>query len=117
MSGHEIHADVITASSAEVVRMIALVSLAFDEGTVRLTSMPADFTVDADDDGIAETYAGVGELGKISDLAEGTELQPYTGQLTLSGIDPAMIALAVGSHYQGRRAQVWAVFLDDQHAM
>lgn len=114
---HSIDSGVLAAAQAEVVRVVVLVALAFDEGFVRLNSAPFDITIDADADGVAETYTGVGELGKISNIQEGAELQPYTGTFSLTGLDPAMIALAVGSHYQGRTAKQWLAFLDSGHAV
>lgn len=112
---HTIDSAVLTAAQAEVVRPVILVALDFDEGYVRLSSAPFDMTVDADDDGSAETFTGVGTLGRIFALQEGAELQPYSGQMELSGVDPAMIAIALGSHYQGRACAIWLALLDAGH--
>lgn len=111
----ELDSSISTAAAAEDVRLAILTLLQFDEGDLRLTSAPFDMAIDADDDGVIETYAGVGDLGKISAVPEGAELQAYSGQLTLSGLDPAMIALALGSHYQGRKAWLWLALLDADH--
>jgi hypothetical protein len=112
---HTIDSALLTMAQAEIVRPAILCALDFAEGVVRLTSAPFDLTGDADGDGVAETYQGVGALGRIFALSEGAELQPYSGQLELSGVDPAMIALALGSHYQGRSVKLWLALLDVAH--
>lgn len=112
---HTIDSGLLTAAQAEVVRPVILLALDFAEGFVRLTSAPFDIAVDADGDASVETHTGVGTLGKIFALQEGAELQPYSGQMELSGVDPAMIAIALGSHYQGRSVKLWLALLDAGH--
>lgn len=53
------------------------------------------------------TYTGSGSLLSISGLKETAELRANGASITLSGIDPSIIALAIGEPYQGRRVNVY----------
>jgi hypothetical protein len=53
-----------------------------------------------------KTYVGVGELLQISELRESSDIAAYGATLTLSGIDPDTIHLALAEPYQGRKAVV-----------
>jgi hypothetical protein len=53
-----------------------------------------------------KTYVGVGELLQISELRESSDIAAYGATLTLSGIDPDTIHLALEEPYQGRKAVV-----------
>lgn len=109
--------DAFAAAGAETVRIIMMTALDFAEGFVRLTTAPFDVAVDADGDGAIETYQGVGGLGRLSAIEETAEIQPTSGEMELSGVDPDMISIALGSYYQGRKARIWLAFLDEGHAI
>lgn len=112
-----IDADAFAAAGEEIVRALMLASLDFAEGFVRLTTAPFDVAVDADGDGATESYQGVGGLGRLSAIEETSEIQPTSGELELSGVDPEMISIALGSYYQGRKARIWLALLDAGHAI
>lgn len=101
----------LAAGKAAVARPVLLARLDFQSGVVRATSAPFDI-VSAD-----ETYLGVGNLGSISAVPEGAELQSYAVQLTLSGIPAALISLALADQYQGREARLYLALLDEQHSV
>jgi len=48
---------------------------------------------------------------------ESEELRAYSLRFTLSGVDPALIATAIGETYQGRAAKLWAGALDGDYAL
>lgn len=112
----EIDSAVATAARAEVVRPVALVSMAFDTGTTRATSAPYDITIDADGDGTAETFLGVGNLGRVGAVQETSELRATNVELELSGIPSELLSLALAEHYQGRTARLWVLLVDEDHA-
>ena len=58
-----------------------------------------------------EPFLGIGRLGAISAASENTELASEGITVQLSGIPPEHISLALGQHYQGRPARIWAAFL------
>lgn len=100
-----------TASQAEIVRPVMLVYLDFASGAVYVNS--ADRTIVFG----GNSYLGVGNLGQISDMREGAELQADGVSLQLTGVPPDLIALALTDHYQGRAAKVWLAFLDASYAL
>lgn len=58
-----------------------------------------------------EPFLGIGRLGAITAAEENTELSAEGITVRLSGIPPENISLALGQHYQGRAAKIWAVFI------
>jgi hypothetical protein len=104
-------AAALAETKAPVARPVALVKLAFDSGEVRVWSGGGDLSF------AAEVYSGVGELGRISLIEEGVEQRAFTVTLTLSGIPPATVALALAEDVQGRACKVWAGFLDSAYAL
>lgn len=101
----------LAAGKAGVVRPVLLARLEFASGPVRATSAPFDIVHDG------ETYLGVGNLGSLSAVPEGAELQGYAVQLTLSGIPAALISLALADTYQGRDARLYLGLLDEGHQL
>lgn len=100
-----------TESQGALVRPVALVKLQFDSGAVRVWSGRGQLTWNA------ETYEGVGDLGKISPIEEGVEQKAFGVGLELSGIPAEFISIALDEDVQGRTAQVWLGFLDSNLAL
>lgn len=101
----------VTAAAAAqpVVRPVLLARLDFASGPVCVTSAPFDLILND------ETYLGVGTLGGVSTVAEGAELQSYAISLSLSGIPPELVQLALSDPAQGRDARLWLLLLDEDH--
>lgn len=97
------------AADAAVVRPYLLVKLDYAAEAVRVSSLPFD-TVYA-----GETYLGVGRLGSISEVNEGTEIKSYGCSLRMSGIPLDYVQDVVTADGQGRTAQIWLGFLDAGH--
>lgn len=112
----DIDSAVADASAEEVVRPVVLCALGFDSGVVRVTSAPFDIAIDTDGDAAAETYVGVGNLGRVGPVQETTELRATNLELELSGIPPELLSIALAEQYQGRQASLWLVLLDSNHA-
>ena len=96
---------------ASGAKPIALIKLTFDSGATRVWSGRGDITWGG------ETYAGVGDLGKISAVEEGVDDKALGIALELTGIPGAMISLALGEDVQGRSCHVWVSFLDASYAL
>jgi hypothetical protein len=94
-------AAALAAMEAEHVPMLAFVEMQFASGTVRVCnafeSVPWN----------GFTWLGLGNLGTIEPIEESTELQMSGIGLQLSGVNPALIATALGEQYQGRRCNIW----------
>jgi len=99
----------ITASQDEVIRPVMLVRLDFSGGIVAINESAVNFDYDGD------TYLGVGLLGGVSPIEEGSEAKPYAISLTLSGIPTETISIALGQQYQGRDAKIYMALIDEDH--
>lgn len=93
------------------VPLIVFVELNFPGQFLRLNNSGVNF------DWNGSTWLGVGRLGSIDPVKEGADLQARGLALRMSGIDPAAIALALGTQYQGRSCKLWAGPLTSAHAI
>jgi len=98
------------ASKADVVTPILFVFMDFDSPLYVNTS-PYPFSFGGNE------YLGVGTLGKIEAIEEGTNIQARNIRLQLSGIPPELITIALDEHYQGKSCIVYLGFLDSDHAL
>jgi hypothetical protein len=108
--------DVSTANEAQLEaqfnRPCFLVSLEFADETVYAWTGLGDLSWDGN------TYTGVGKLGDVSGIAEGSDVQADGIELTLSGADTSLLAEAMGQMQSGKRACVYFGFVDDTgHAL
>ena len=99
------------ASTADVVRPILLIDLAFSDGTVRYTTSDRDVVFNSN------TYTATGQFASISAVEEGTELEANTITVGLNGIPSANLSLALGQTYQNRTGTVYLGFLDSSYAL
>jgi hypothetical protein len=58
------------------------------------------------------TYLGVGSLGKIDRIQEGVDVHAYGTTVTLSGINPTLLAEALGDIQLGAAATISLALLD-----
>jgi hypothetical protein len=91
------------------VPYLVMVELDFVEGTVRLTNAGYNFVWNG------HTWTGAGDLGSVSTIEEGTDLQMYGITLTLSGIPSQYIAECFGTGYSGRSAIIRLAPLDENY--
>jgi hypothetical protein len=89
---------------------IVLVELDFADGVVRLTNAAYTFAWGGHD------WQGIGTLGSIEAVSEGSALQMYGCALTLSGIPPEIISEAFSANYQGRSATIWLAPMTKDYA-
>jgi hypothetical protein len=106
----DIDASAAAASKSEVVRPVIAADLDFASGHIRVNSSPQAIVIDGN------TYLGLGKMGAITGIEEGTELQSYGIAMKLSGVEAAHVAAALNEDYQGRKVAVWLVLLDENHA-
>lgn len=53
------------------------------------------------------TYTGVGSLGAVGDIVEGSDVKSRGTTITLSGIDPTLLGDALSDIQQGAPVTVW----------
>jgi hypothetical protein len=102
---------------------LVLVELDFADGIVRLCNAAYSFTwgthtetIEGVETAVPNVWIGLGTLGKIEAISEGSALQMYGCALTLSGVPSETIALALGTTYQGRPATIWLAPLTADYA-
>jgi hypothetical protein len=109
MTTRDLTAEVQTALAGTNLIGMFLVELRFGSGTVYVNNLHFD------KDYGGHTWLGRGRVGSISAIEEGEDLQAFGVQLTLSGIDPALVSIALNEDYQGRTALISLAFLDSDH--
>jgi hypothetical protein len=109
MTTRDLSAAVEAALAGTNLRAMFLIELRFGSGTVYVNNL--DFPKDYG----GHTWLGGGRVGSISAIEEGEDLQAYGLRLTLSGIDPSLIAIALDEDYQGRTVIISLALLDANH--
>lgn len=98
-----------TALEQMNLTLCMFVRLTFDSGTVYVTSLA--YAIDWD----GHTWLGLGNLGSISEVTEGENIEAYRVVLTLSGINTALMSAMLSEQYQGRAVSIWMGGLDVDH--
>lgn len=99
------------AATADLVRPIFLVQMAFPTANLNMWSGIGDLTVGGVD------YIGAGNLLSVGDISESTELQANGIRLSLSGISGALITKARDEDYQGRELKILLGAMDSSNSM
>ena len=100
-----------TASTADLVRPIFLVQMAFPSANLNMWSGIGDLTVDSVD------YVGAGNLLSVSDVTESTEVRANGVRLSLSGVSSALITKARDEDYQGRELKILLGAMDASNSV
>ena len=110
MTDRNLTATQTTASEASTVRLLLLVRLDFPSGVVAAHSGVGTISYGGED------YKGLGELGGIGTVSERNDLSPHALELSLSGIDPAMVSESF-EPVMGRDARLYLGLLDADHQL
>lgn len=102
----DIDSGTATAATAPKITPVLFAKLEFDSGNLLAHTALGEITFGGD------TYHGIGNFGGISTADEASDLSRTPITLTLSGVPNDIISLALGEHYQGRRATVYLGYLD-----
>jgi len=99
-------AGMITEVTAAAWRPIVIAYLDFPSGTVRVWDGIGNLSWNA------QTWTGIGTLGQVSFAAENTEVRANSATLSLSGVDPSMLAIALADKIRGQDVSLWIGALD-----
>jgi hypothetical protein len=100
-----------TAFEQRHVNVITFVSLAFSSGTVYIHNGLGNYTWGGFE------WLGVGDLGSVSTVEEGSDISPYGITLILSAIDPTMVGVAMNEDYYMRDVVIYVGALSDQDSL
>lgn len=94
------------AIAAEQAEYVHLLELEFSGGTVRLSTGTQNLSWNA------FTWTAVGGLLDYGGVEETSDGRSQGIDLTLSGVDQAVVAILLGQNYRGRKVRVWQAHLD-----
>ena len=92
--------DILTALSQPEVFPFYAVEFDFDTAPLRFWTGYGDRTIEAN------TYTGTGNLMSIGGLEEAADMSAKSATITLSGIPPELVSLALTEPYQNRACRI-----------
>jgi len=104
----ELDSTLEAAMQASLVYPVRMAMLTFRSETKYIWSGPGDLVWDA------QTYTGVGSLGSVGAINEGIEINADGTSVTLSGIDPVLLAECLTDIQPGAPAMIWLGFVTPQ---
>jgi hypothetical protein len=107
----DLTSDVLVACQAETFRLIHMVELVYDAGTVRTTSLPYGMDIQYG----GNTWYALGDLGKIRGIKEVSDISVTDVEMILSGVIPENISIALNEYSQGRDCTIYFALLDESH--
>lgn len=90
-----------SALQSSAIQPIILVELKFDSGAVRLSSGIGNITYNG------FSYTGAGTLLAISSMEDTTDIAAKGITISLSGINPQALGIALSEKYQNRTANIY----------
>lgn len=95
-------------SAKSAVTVLTFVALDFASGMVRAHDGVGEFSFGGN------TYYGIGRIGSVSSIIEDLDTIARPIELTISGLDPALVAIARDEVYQGRSVTIYDGRVDSQ---
>ena len=99
------------ALKSNTVRIVMFAELDFSSGILYVHDGIGTYTWGGED------WLGVGDFGSISSIEEGSEVSPYSINLTLSALDTTMAGAALTEDYFMRDVTVYIGILDEDDAL
>jgi hypothetical protein len=103
--------SVKNALKSQTVRIVMFAELDFSSGTLYVHDGIGTYTWGSQD------WLGVGDFGSISSIEEGSEISPYSINLTLSALDTTMSGAALTEDYFMRDVTVYMGVLDENDSL
>lgn len=107
----DLTAGMVTEITGTQLKPALLLYLDFPSGAVRFWEGIGDLSWDS------QTWTGAGSMGSVDFATESTGVQAHGAVFSLSGIDPSLIALALGDKVRGREAVLYLAALDGAGAV
>lgn len=81
-------------------RLVMAVEILYSSVPVRAHSGVGTYVIDG------QSYTGVGQLGGISAIPQTSKTSPSNVELTMSGLDPTLVAQTLNERSQGSKAKI-----------
>jgi hypothetical protein len=94
-------AQIVNALSDEAVTVFFAVDIMFDSGPLYIWTGQGDLTYSG------KAYLGAGQLIGLSTLDESSEIEAKGASVTVTGIPPSFLSLALSEPYQGRECRIY----------
>lgn len=105
MATRDVTPAVATQAAAQQKAIILFADFDFSSGFLRLTNASHDV------DWNGQTWRGVGALGRIEQAKEVLDIEAVGLAMTIAGVDPTKIQVALTEHYQQRASRAWMGFI------
>jgi hypothetical protein len=89
---------------ANAVYIAFFLQITFSTGTYYLSTLPNNFSWGG------QTWLGSGSFGHVGQISEGTDIQAYGTSVTLSGVDPVIVADCLNEIVTGATAILYLGF-------
>lgn len=107
----QISTGMLTPLLSNYIRPIFMASIAFKSETIYCWTGAGTITYNGN------AYLGVGDFGKLSPVAEGTDVQSYGASISLSGIDQSILGECLSDVQLGAPVTIYFALLDDHGAI
>jgi len=107
----DLTAGMVTEVTAVDLTPAVFFKMQFDSGDINVWSGIGDIVFNSD------TYTGVGDLGKITEVKETILVKSAVTTFQLSGIPSSLISTALDEEYSERFAKMWLGALDSSGAI
>jgi hypothetical protein len=92
--------------TAGTVTLAFFLQVTFNTGTYYLCTLPNNFSWNS------QSWVGTGSLGQVGQISEGTDIKAYGTSVTLSGIDPTLLADCLNDIQLGAQALLYLGFFN-----
>ena len=106
-------AEFEAAIDSGMIRPALLVEANFTSGPVYLWTGRGTLAVTS----LGRTFSGIGSLGSVSTIEEGSSVEARGVVLTLSGIDPTLLGDVLNEFQVGLPAIVWLALFDENNVL
>jgi hypothetical protein len=101
-----ISTPMLAGITSSFIRPAIMADLTFRSGTQYVWTGPIDLVWNA------QTYRGIGSLGTVGNIAEGTQVRADGTSISLSGIDPALLSDSLNDIQVGAPAVLYFALVD-----
>lgn len=99
---------IIDEMNSDNPRLLIAVEILYKSAPLRVHTGTGDIVIDG------QTYLGVGTLGGIDPIKQSANNGPSTMNLSMSGLDPTLVAETLNERTQGSKVKVMICSLDDE---
>lgn len=101
--------EIAPVENTNLIRYADFVRITTPDATYRFSTTPTAITVPSVD---SEPFTALGQLVKVGDATRDIKSTANETTVTLTGIEPAMLALVLGTQLKGAQIEMWHGFFN-----